>query len=64
MKKIPMTIIFVIIVFVGGFGITLAYEVVFDALDIPYNQNLADARIKRITEPLTWIEERISNLLK
>lgn len=56
-----MTIIFVIIVFVGGFGITLAYEIVFDALDIPYNQNLTDARIKRIIEPLSWIEEKISS---
>jgi hypothetical protein len=61
LKKIPRMTIFIIIVFVGGTGITLGLQLVFEELNIPYNENIAENRIKRFTEPLGWIEDRFSN---
>jgi hypothetical protein len=61
LKKIPRTVIFIIIVFAGGIGITFGFEIIFDTFDIPHNQNFAENRIKRFTEPLNWIEDRVTD---
>jgi hypothetical protein len=55
-------VIFIIIVFVGGTGVTLGLQLIFEELNIPYNENIAENRIKRFTEPLVWIEDRFPNL--
>ena len=62
MKKIPRTIIFILVILIGGIAITFGFQIVFEALDIPYNENLAENRMKRFTEPFDWIEERISGI--
>ncbi|MGD2107601.1 MAG: hypothetical protein PVH93_08350 [Nitrosopumilaceae archaeon] len=54
-------VIFIIIVFVGGIGITLGLQLVFEELNIPYNENIVENRIRRFTEPLGWIEDRFPN---
>jgi len=61
MKKIPPMIIFIVIIFAGGVGIAVVFDIIFDSFDIPHNQNFAENRIKRISEPLNWIEDRISD---
>ena len=53
-------IIFIVIIFAGGIGITVGFDFLFDSFDIPHNQNFAENRIKRITEPLNWIDDKIS----
>ena len=61
MKQIPRTVIFVIVIFAGGIGITLGFQIIFETFDIPYNENIAENRVKRLTEPLEWIEDKFSN---
>ena len=61
MKKIPKTVIFIVIIFAGGIGITIGFEIIFEAFDIPYNENLSENRIKRISEPLDWIADSVSD---
>ena len=62
MKKIPRNIIFILVIVIGGIAITLGFQIIFEALGIPYNENLAENRMKRFTEPLDWIGERISSI--
>jgi len=61
LKPILRMVIFIIIVFVGGIGITLGLQLVFEELNIPYNENIVENRIRRFTEPLGWIEDRFPN---
>ena len=58
--KIPRFVIFIVIVFVGGIGITIGFEFIFNTFDVPYNENMAENRIKRFTEPLNWLEDTIA----
>ncbi len=60
MKQIPKTVIFVIVIFAGGIGITMGLEFIFETFDVPYNEQLAENRVKRVTEPIKWIEDKIS----